>query len=65
MVGQLTETQSNMDEKLSCHSTEQRRLIMEIIQQARGHLDAEVRLVGYCPDCQQWLLGNMTDTKQE
>jgi len=27
--------------------------------------DAEVRLVGYCPDCQQRLSGNMTDTKQE
>lgn len=27
--------------------------------------DAEVRLVGYCPECQQRLSGNMTDTKQE
>ena len=40
MAGQLTETQSNMDEKLSRRRTEQRRLILEIIQQARGHLDA-------------------------
>ena len=27
--------------------------------------DAEVRLVGYCPECQQRLLGKTTDTKQE
>ena len=27
--------------------------------------DAEVRLVGYCPDCQQRLSGNMTETKQK
>ena len=154
MAGQLTETQSNMDGKLSRRSTDQRRLILEIIRQAKGHLDAdeiyqqacqkrpsislstiyrslqifkelglieehqfdgmrrcyettprpkhhhlvclgcgrifefkcpsakrlksrisreegfkvtdaEVRLAGYCPDCQQRLSGNMTNTKQE
>jgi len=27
--------------------------------------DAEVRLVGYCPDCQRRLSGNTTNTKQE
>ncbi|GAG20677.1 unnamed protein product [marine sediment metagenome] len=27
--------------------------------------DAEVRLAGYCPECQERLSGNMTDTKQE
>ena len=27
--------------------------------------DAEVRLVGYCPECQQRLSGNMTDSKRE
>ena len=27
--------------------------------------EAEVRLVGYCPECQEELSGNMTDTKQE
>ena len=27
--------------------------------------DAEVRLVGYCPECQERLSGNVTDTKQE
>ena len=153
MAGQLTETQSNMHGKLSRRSTEQRQLLLKIIQQADGHLDAdeiyqqarqkrpsislstvyrslqifkelelieehqfdgmrrcyettpqskhhhlvclgcgrifefkcpsakrlksrisreegfrvtdaEVRLVGYCPDCQQRLSGNMTDTKQ-
>jgi len=26
--------------------------------------DAEVRLVGYCPDCQQRLSGNMTNSKE-
>ena len=154
MASQLTETQSNIDEKLSRRITEQRQLILGIIQQARGHLDAdeiyqqarqrspsislstvyrslqlskelglveehqfdgmrryyeamprtkhhhlvclscgrifefkcpsaeklksrisreegfkvtdaEVRLVGYCPDCQQRLSGNTTETKQE
>jgi len=154
MTGQLTGTQSNVDGKLSRRSTEQRRLILEIIGHAEGHLDAdeiyqqarqksssislstvyrnlqlfkelglveehqfdgmrryyettprskhhhlvclgcgrifefkcpsaerlksrisreegfkvtdaEVRLVGYCPDCQQRLSGNTTETKQE
>jgi Fur family ferric uptake transcriptional regulator len=154
MAGQLTETQSNINGKLSRRRTEQRQLILEIIQQARGHLDAdgiyqlarqkspnislstvyrslqlfkelelieehqfdgmrrcyetapqskhhhlvclgcgrifefkcpsaeklksrisreegfkvtdaEVRLAGYCPDCQQHLSANMTNTKQE
>jgi len=154
MTGQLTETQSNVDERLSRRRTEQRGLILEVIQQAKGHLnageiyqqarqkstsislstvyrslklfkelelveehqfdsmhrsyesasrskhhhlvclgcgrifefkcpsaaslkskisreegfkvtDAEVRLVGYCPDCQQRLSGNTTETKQE
>jgi len=41
MAGQLTETQSSMDERFSRRRTEQRRLILEIIQQARGHLDAD------------------------
>lgn len=40
MAGQLTETQSNINGKLSPRSTGQRRLILEIIQQAEGHLDA-------------------------
>jgi len=154
MAGQLTETQSSMNGKLSRRSTEQRQLLLEIIQQAEGHLDAdeiyqrarqkspsislstvyrslqlfkelelveehqfdgmrrfyettprpkhhhlvclgcgrifefkcpsaeklksrisreegfkvtdtEVRLAGYCPDCQQRLPGNMTNNKQE
>jgi len=154
MAGQLTETQSNMDERLSRRRTEQRRLILEIIQQAKGHVDAneiyqqarqrspsislstvyrslqlfkelelieehqfdgirryyettprskhhhlvclgcgrifefkcpsaeklksrisreegfkitdaEVRLVGYCPECQRRLSNNVTDTKQQ
>ena len=154
MAGQLTETQSSMNGKSSRRSTEQRQLLLEIIQQAEGHLDAdeiyqrarqkspsislstvyrslqlfkelglieehqfdsmrryyeamprtkhhhlvclgcgrifefkcpsaeklksrisreegfkvtdaEVRLAGYCPDCQQRLLGNMTNNKQE
>lgn len=41
MAGQLTETQSNVNGKLSPRSTRQRRLILEIIQQAEGHLDAD------------------------
>jgi len=41
MAGQLTETQSNINGKLSPRSTGQRRLILEIIQQAEGHLDAD------------------------
>ena len=41
MAGQLTETQSNINGKLSPRSTGQRRLILEIIQQAKGHLDAD------------------------
>jgi len=41
MASQLTETQSNIDEKLSRRITEQRQLILRIIQQARGHLDAD------------------------
>jgi Fur family ferric uptake transcriptional regulator len=41
MAGQLIETQSNVGEKLSRRNTEQRQLIMEIIQQADGHLDAD------------------------
>jgi len=41
MTGQLSEMQSNIDEKLSRHSTDQRRLILEIIQQADRHLDAD------------------------
>ena len=154
MAGQLTETQSNMHGKLSRRSTEQRQLLLKIIQQAEGHLDAdeiyrqarqkspsislstvyrslqlfkelglveehqfdgmrryyeamsrtkhhhlvclgcgrifefkcpsakrlksrisreegfkvtdaEVRLAGYCPDCQQRLSGNMTNNKRE
>jgi len=154
MANQLTETQKNVDEKLSRRSTEQRRLILEIIKQADRHLDAdeiyqqarqkspsislstvyrslqlfkelelieehqfngmrryyesipqskhhhlvclgcgrifefkcpsterlksrisreegfkvtdaEVRLVGYCPDCQQRLAGKTTETKRE
>ena len=154
MAGQLAETQSNIDGKLSRRRTEQRQLVLEIIQQAEEHLDvdeiyrqarqkapsislstvyrslqlfkelklieehqfdgvrrcyettsqskhhhlvclgcgrvfefhcpsterlksriskqggfkvtgAEVRLVGYCPDCQQRLSGNMTNNEQE
>ena len=41
MTGQLSDMQSNIDGKLSRHSTDQRRLILEIIQQADGHLDAD------------------------
>ena len=41
MVSQLTKMQSNIDEKFNRRSTEQRRLIMEIIRQAEGHLDAD------------------------
>jgi len=41
MAGQLTETQSNVGERLSRRRTEQRRLILEIIQQTKGHLDAD------------------------
>ena len=41
MADQLTWMQSNVDEKLSRRSTEQRRLVMEIIRQAEGHLDAD------------------------
>ena len=41
MAGQLTETQSSMNGKLSRRSTEQRQLLLEIIQQAEGHLDAD------------------------
>jgi len=41
MVSQLTKTQSNIDDKFNRRSTEQRRLIMEIIRQAEGHLDAD------------------------
>ena len=154
MAGQLTKTQSNINGKLSRRRTEQRQLILEIIRQAKEHLDAdeiyqqarqklpsislstvyrslqlfkklelieehqldgmrrcyettprpkhhhlvclgcgrifefkcssavklksrisreegfkvtdaEVRLVGYCPDCQQRLSGNITNIKQE
>jgi len=154
MADQLTETQSNVDGKLNRRTTGQRRLILEIIGHAEGHLDAdeiyqqarqksssislstvyrnlqlfkelglveehqfdgmrryyettprskhhhlvclgcgrvfefkcpsaerlksrisreegfkvtdaEVRLVGYCPDCQQRLSDNTTETKQE
>jgi len=154
MAGQLMKASSDIDRKLSRRSTEQRQLVLKIIQQAKGHLDAdeiyqqarqkspsislstvyrslqlfkklklieehqfdgmrrcyettprlkhhhlvclgcgrifefkcpsaeklksrisreegfkvtdaEVRLVGYCPDCQRRLLGKMTNTKQE
>jgi len=41
MAGQLTEMQSNIDGKLSRRSTEQRQLILEIIQRAKEHLDAD------------------------
>ena len=41
MVSQLTKTQSNIDDKFNRRSTEQRRLIMEIIRQTEGHLDAD------------------------
>jgi Fur family transcriptional regulator, ferric uptake regulator len=41
MAGQLTQTQSSIDEKFSRRTTEQRRLILEIIRQAEGHLDAD------------------------
>jgi len=41
MAGQLTETQSNMDGKFSRRSTEQRQLLLKIIRQAEGHLDAD------------------------
>ena len=41
MADQLTETQSNMHGKLSRRSTEQRQLLLKIIQQAEGHLDAD------------------------
>jgi Fur family ferric uptake transcriptional regulator len=41
LAGQLTETQSNVGERLSRRRTEQRRLILEIIQQTKGHLDAD------------------------
>lgn len=154
MAGHLTETQSSINGTLSRRSTVQRQLILGIIQQADGHLDAdkiyqlarqkspsislstvyrslqlfkelelieehqfdgmrrcyettprsrhhhlvclgcgrifefkcpsaeklksrisreegfkvtdaEVRLAGYCPDCQRRLSGNMTNTRQE
>jgi Fur family transcriptional regulator, ferric uptake regulator len=41
MVSQLIETQSNIGEKFNRRSTEQRRLILGIIRQAEGHLDAD------------------------
>ncbi|MBA7486781.1 hypothetical protein ES707_22342 [subsurface metagenome] len=41
MAGHLTETQSNMGGKFNRRGTEQRQLILEIIQQAREHLDAD------------------------
>jgi Fe2+ or Zn2+ uptake regulation protein len=154
MASQLMKAPSNINGKLSRRSTEQRQLMLKIIQQAEGHLDAdeiyrqarqklpsislstvyrslqlfkelglieehqfdgmrryyeamprtkhqhlvclgcgrvfefkcpsakrlksrisreegfkvtdaEVRLVGYCPDCQQRLSGNMTNSKRE
>jgi len=41
MVGQLIEMQSNIGEKFNRRSTEQRRLILGIMRQAEGHLDAD------------------------
>ena len=41
VAGQSVETQSSMHTKLSRRSTEQRQLLLEIIQQAEGHLDAD------------------------
>ena len=41
MTGHLTETQSNMNRTLSRRSTVQRQLILGIIQQTDGHLDAD------------------------
>ena len=41
MAGHLTETQSSMNGTLSRRSTVQRQLILGIIQQADGHLDAD------------------------
>ena len=137
MVEQLIKTKSNINGKSIQRKTEQRQLILDIIRQDKGHLDAdeiyqqarqklpsislstvyrslqlfkelelieehhhlvclgcgrifefkcssevklksrisreegfkvtdaEVRLVGYCPDCQRRLSGNTTNTKQE
>jgi len=41
MAGQLTNTRSDIKGRLGPRSTGQRRLILEIIQQAKGHLDAD------------------------
>jgi len=41
MIGQLTDTRSDINAKLGPRSTGQRQLILEIIQQAEGHLDAD------------------------
>ena len=41
MASQSTETQSYIDKKLSRRITEQRQLILGIIQQADRHLDAD------------------------
>ena len=41
MAGQLMKAPSDIDGKLSRRSTEQRHLVLKIIQQAKGHLDAD------------------------
>ncbi len=41
MTNQLEKAQSNMGERLSRRSTEQRQLILDIIQRADRHLDAD------------------------
>jgi len=50
--------------EFKCSSTER---LKSRISKAEGFrvTDAEVRLVGYCPDCQRRLSGNMTNNKQE
>jgi len=41
MVGQLTDTRSDINGNLGPRNTGQRQLIFEVIQQAEGHLDAD------------------------
>jgi len=50
--------------KFECPSTE--RLKSKITREEGFKVtDAEVRLAGYCPECQQRFSNNMTDTKQQ
>ena len=49
--------------EFNCTSTER---LKSRISKEEGFMvtDAEVHLAGYCPECQQRLLGNMTNTKK-